>query len=181
MKRVLAIALLFFVGGALADSSYPSASIYRFDAKLTNQSGVQHGLDVHEGHPVLVTMFYSSCAHTCPLLIETVRAVEKAAPDPKSLRVLMISIDPERDTVAALAKLAQERRIDTTRWTIARTDAQTVRKIAALLNVQYKQGPDGELNHSSVVTVLTPRGEIAQQSSLLGKADEGLVTALAGM
>ncbi len=178
MKRILAIALLLFVGTALADSSYPSASIYQLDAKLTNQAGVQHGLDVYEGHPVLVTMFYGSCAHTCPLLIETVRAVEKAAPESKNLRVLMISIDPERDTQAALAKIAKERRIDTSRWTLARADVQTVRKIAAVLNIQYKQSPDGEINHSSVISVLTPEGEIAQQSSTLGKADEELVNAL---
>jgi protein SCO1/2 len=178
MKRALIIALLLLTGSAFADSPYPSTSIYQLSARLTNQAGAEHGLDVYKGHPVLVTMFYGSCAHTCPLLIETVRAVERAAPDAKNLRVLMISIDPERDTVAALAKIAKERRIDTTRWTLARTDAQTVRKIAALLNVQYKQSPNGEINHSSVITVVTPDGDIARQSSMLGKADEELVSAL---
>lgn len=178
MKRILAVAVLLFVGSALAGSPYPSTSIYHLDAKLTNQAGVQHGLDVYEGHPVLVTMFYGSCAHTCPLLIETLRAVERASPDPKNLRVLMISIDPERDTQAALAKIATERRIDTSRWTLARTDLHTVRKIAAVLNIQYKQSADGEINHSSVISVLKPRGEIAQQSAMLGKADDALVNAL---
>lgn len=178
MKRMLLLALLVFSGNAFADSTYPSASIYQLEAQLTNQSGVQHGLDVYKGHPVLVTMFYASCAHTCPLLIETVRAVERATPDAGRLRVLMISIDPERDTQAALAKLAKERRIDASRWTLARTDAQTVRKIAAVLNIQYKQSPNGEINHSSVISVLTPEGEIARQSSILGKADEILVDAI---
>ncbi len=178
MKRLLIVALVLFAGSALADKMYPSSSIYQLSAPLTNQAGVDHGLDVYAGHPVLVTMFYGSCRHTCPLLIETLRSVERAAPDPKNLRVLMISIDPDRDTVAALAKIAQERRIDTSRWTLARADANQVRKLAALLNIQYKQSPDGEFNHSSIISVLTPMGEIAQQSAMLGKADEGLVRAL---
>jgi protein SCO1/2 len=179
MKHALSIALLFLAWSTLADGSYPSTSIYRLEAALENQSGVQHGLDVYEGHPVLVTMFYSSCGHTCPLLIETMRAVERAASDAKHLRVLLISFDPERDTPAALANLAKERRIDTSRWTLARGDAATVRKVAAVLNVQYKQLPDGEFNHSNVISVLTPNGEIAAQSSTLGKADEALLSALA--
>lgn len=178
MKRVLIVTLLLLAANAYADGPYPSTSIYRLPAVLTNQAGVAHGLDVYNGHPVLVTLFYGSCRHTCPLLIETIRAVEREAPNPGDLRVLMISIDPDRDTVAALARISRERRIDTSRWTLARTDAQTVRKIAAALDIQYKQTADGEFNHSSVVSVLTPRGEIAQQSSTLGKADQSLVAAL---
>jgi protein SCO1/2 len=123
-------------------------------------------------------MFYGSCSHTCPLLIETLRAVERAAPRADALRVLMISIDPARDTPAVLEKISRERRIDLSRWTLVTTDAATVRKIAAVLNIQYKQSPDGEFNHSSVITLLTPQGEIAVQSAKLGKADESLGAAL---
>ena len=178
MKRVLIATLLLLTANAYADGAYPSTSIYRLPAALTNQAGVEHGLDVYNGHPVLVTMFYGSCRHTCPLLIETIRAVEREAPNPGDLRVLMISIDPDRDTVAALARISKERRIDTSRWTLARTDAQTVRKIAAALDIQYKQTPDGEFNHSSVISALTTDGEIIERSSMLGKADDDLVSAL---
>lgn len=179
MKRILSIlALLVLAASAHADSSYPSTSIYQLEAKLENQAGVKHGLDVYEGHPVLVTMFYSSCGHTCPLLIDTMRTIERTLPDAKNLRVLLISFDPERDTQTVLAKLAKDRRIDTSRWTLARGDAATARKIAAVLNIQYKQLPDGEFNHSNVITVLKPNGEIAAQSSSLGKADAALIKAL---
>src|SRR5690606_20962431 len=91
MTRMLVGALLLLTGIASADSTYPSMSIYQLSAQLTSQAGADHGLDLYKGHPVLVTMFYGSCGHTCPLLIETLRAVERAAPDGKSLRVLMIS------------------------------------------------------------------------------------------
>ena len=168
---------MFVLATASAQASDTASSIYNLDAQLTNQAGETHGIDVYRGQPVLVTMFYASCPVACPLLIDTVRAVERSIPtaQAKNLRVLLISIDPEHDTTAALAKLTQERRIDASRWTLASTDERTVRKIAALLNIQYRKLPNGGYNHSSVITLLSPEGEIVSQSSVLGKADATLV------
>jgi protein SCO1/2 len=157
-----------------------SESLYRFDAALTNQDGREHGLDLHRGHPVLVTMFYGSCQATCPLIIDTLRSAENAVPPAQraNLRVLMISFDSARDTVPALQALATERRIDTTRWTLARADERTVRNVAALLNVQYRELPSGEFNHSTVIALLSPTGEVESSSAKLGVADPALVEAL---
>jgi protein SCO1/2 len=147
-------------------ATYPPQSIYQLRAVLTNQSGTQHGLDVYAGQPVLVTMFYGSCPAACPLLIDTLRAVERAAPPAQRerLRVLMISIDPQHDTSRSLQ-------------TLARTDAATVRRIAAVLNLQYRQLPDGSFNHASVITLLSPTGEILAQSTMLAKVDNTLLEA----
>lgn len=181
--KCLMLVLLLAVGSARGDEPYPSQSIYRLEAALTSQSGSAHGLDVYEGHPVLVTMFYASCPAACPLIVDTLRAIERAAPPQQRqrLRVLMISIDPQKDSVQSLQELAATRSIDTSRWTLARTDATTVRKIAAVLNVQYRPLPDGGFNHSSVITLLSPRGEIVTQSTVLRKADDALLTALSGI
>jgi protein SCO1/2 len=70
------------------------------------------------------------------------------------------------------------RHIDLSRWTLARTDAATVRRIAAVLSVQYRQLPNGDFNHASVITLLSPAGEIVAQSSMLGKADGALLESL---
>jgi len=181
MKRFLCIwfALMLSVA-AQGKQSDPPDSIYHLEAQLTNQAGQLHGIDVHRGSPVLVTMFYGSCPVACPLLIDTLRAVERSIPDAqrKTLRVLMISVDPEHDMPPMLAKLAQQRRIDTSRWTLARADAATVRKIAALLNVQYRKLPNGGYNHSSIITLLSPKGNIVMQSSVLGRSDEALLEAI---
>ena len=182
MKHLLwtMIAILFSLSAAHA--SLPSSSLYNLEARLTDQSGAVRGLDVHRGRPVLVTMFYGSCPMACPLLIDTLRAIERSVPPQQraELRVLMISIDPAHDTPAALQALAQQRRIDTSRWTLASTDEKSVRKIAALLNVQYRALPTGGYNHSSVVTLLDPAGEIVAQSSVLGRTDEALLEAIRG-
>ena len=179
-QALLAPLAMLAMSFAHADAADAPASIYHLQASLTNQAGATHGLDLYRGHPVLITMFYGSCTMTCPLLIDTLQAVERNVPAPqrKNLRVLMITIDPQHDTPQALQKLAQERRIDTSRWTLARTDEKSVRRIAALLDIQYRPLPNGGYNHSSIVTLLSPDGEIAARSSVLGKADEKLLEAL---
>ena len=165
---------------ASAGDDYPPQSLYHLDATFIDQGGQKRGLDLYRGHPVLVTMFYGSCQATCPLIIDTLRVTERALPAEKraGLRVLMISFDPQRDTPAALRAIAEERHIDGTRWTLAHADASTVRTIAALLNIQYRQLPSGEFNHSTVITLLSPVGEIEATSSALGHADPGLIAQL---
>jgi protein SCO1/2 len=180
VKALMLAWLIVAASAAGARESDPSESLYRFDAALTNQDGQQHRLDVYRGHPVLVTMFYGSCQATCPLIIETLRSAESAVPPAQraTLRVLMISFDSARDTVPALQAIAKARRIDTTRWTLARADERTVRSVAALLNVQYRAMPSGEFNHSTVIALLSATGELEISSSKLGVADPSLVEML---
>lgn len=172
--------LVLLAALANAQGPYPPQSLYHLNAELIDQSGGRHGLDLYRGHPVLITLFYGRCPMACPVLIDTVRAVERAA-DPQqraTLRVLLVSIDPEHDTPQALHEIAQTRRIDLSRWTLAQADEATVRKLAAMLNVQYRRLPDGQYNHASVISVLSPQGEIRQQSTMLGRADERLLATL---
>ena len=180
MKALLLALLLAAAPVAVADLGYPPQSIYHLNAKLVDQSGATRGLDMYRGHPVLVTMFYGSCTAACPLLIDTLRSFERSlTPAERArVRVVLISIDPEHDTTESLRTLATTRRIDLSRWTLVNAEEATVRKIAAVLNIQYRRLPDGNYNHASVISLLTPAGEIAAQSSVLGKADERLATSL---
>jgi protein SCO1 len=180
VKAFLLALLLIVTPLASADAGYPPQSIYNLNANLIDQSGTVRGLDMHRGHPVLVTMFYGSCPLACPLLIDTLRSFERSLTlaERARVRVVLISIDPERDTTESLITLASTRHIDLSRWTLVHTDEVTVRKIAAVLSIQYRRLPDGSYNHASVISLLTPQGEIAAQSSVLGKADERLATSL---
>ena len=80
--------------------------------------------------------------------------------------------------MASLRSLAEQRRIDTTAGHWRAPTAATVRTIAALLNVQYRQLPDGEFNHSTVIALLSPQGEIEAASSKLGTPDDALLAQL---
>jgi protein SCO1/2 len=182
MKIFVLVLLLATSAVSASDVSapLPDRSIYNLRVPLTNQSGRPHGLDIYRGQPVLMTMFYGRCPAVCPLLIETVRSVEGALNDSQKsqLRVLMISVDPERDTQESLAALAKQRKLDLSRWNLARADSSTVRKVAAVLGIQYRKLPNGEFNHSSVMTLLDREGTIVMQSSKLGTVDAELADAL---
>ncbi len=171
---------LVLLSSGLKAADIPTESLYGLPISLQNQEGRTRSLDLYRGHPVIVTMFYGSCPNACPLLIESLRATEQAltASARADLRVLMITIDPERDTSAVLARLANARRIDLKRWTLARVLDDDVRVLAAALGVQYRKLPNGEYNHTSVLTLVSSTGVLGKQTATLGKADSTFVAAV---
>jgi protein SCO1/2 len=157
-----------------APRELPGNSVYQLEAALTDQDGRAFGLASLRGNPVLVSMFYSSCEMVCPLIFETIRMTLQ--PLPGSVKVLMLSFDPARDTVAVLKKTAQAHGCDA-RWTLARCDETTARKVAAMLGVQYRRLASGEFNHSSTIELLDNDGRIVARSATLGAVDPALVKA----
>ena len=53
-----------------------------------------------------------------------------------------------------------------------------MRRIAAALNIQYRQLPNGEFSHSTIISALDADGKILVQSAELGRADPGVVEAI---
>lgn len=151
----------------------PADSLYQLHARLTTQDGQASTLDLYLGQPTLVTMFYASCPHVCPTLIAGMQNMERQLPAPakKRLRVLMVSVDPARDTPEKLKQLAAQHRADPERWTFARMEDDDVRKLAAALGIRYRQLPDGEFNHSTVITLLDKNGRIVHRTSNMSDTD----------
>jgi protein SCO1/2 len=165
-----ALALLLSFSVTAAAAELPGESVYRVNAELTDQSGQPLAFAAAAGQVRLASLFYASCGYVCPLLIEQIRAIEAELDQAQRqrLRVLLISLDPERDTPEALRKLADDRGLDLQRWTLARPQPGDLRKLSAVLGVQYRQLDDGEVNHSTVISLLDAQGRILAQSSKLG-------------
>jgi len=174
-----ALALVPSGGSAGApDPALPGDSIYRLRASLVDQDGRAFEPSAARGHPVLISMFYSSCEMVCPMIFETIQQTLKALPAPErdAVRVMLVSFDPARDTVPVLKKTAQAHHCDS-RWTLARCDDSQVRMIAAALGIQYRRLASGEFNHSTTIELLDRDGRIAARSGTLGSADPALVSA----
>jgi protein SCO1/2 len=124
-------------------------------------------------------MFYSSCEMVCPVLFETIAATLKALPQAACdrVRIVMVTFDPVRDTVAVLKETADKHGCDR-HWSLVRGSSADVRQIAAVLGVQYRQLASGEFNHSTSVLLLDGAGRIAKRSGSLGAVDPELVLAL---
>jgi protein SCO1 len=167
-------------GADAAVPALPSHSLYQLQATLEDQHGKRVMLDAGRGHPVLVSMFYTSCQFVCPMLIETLRATEAKFSDAERQRltVLMVTFDPAHDTVAVLKQTAEQRQVDGSRWALARTDANSVRKIAAVLGIQYRALGNGDFNHTTAVVLLDAEGRVVGRTSQLGAADPAFVALL---
>jgi protein SCO1/2 len=179
LRLFAATACLPLAAHAAAPGELPGNSIYQFRPPLTDQDG--HAFDIASlrGGPVLVSMFYSSCEMVCPMIFETIHLTMKALPaaDRERVRVLMVSFDPARDSVAVLKEKAVAHQCDA-RWTLARTDDASARKLAALLGVQYRRLASGEFNHSSTIELLDSDGRIAARTGTLAAVDPALLKAL---
>lgn len=176
-RHTLAFAILLLVPSAWSaptkELPLPANSIYQLSVPLTDQFGRSGKLGEWRGKPVMISMFYSSCQFVCPRIVEALKRTEENLVT--KVPILMVSFDPARDDTAALKAMADERHIDSKFWTLARTDARNVRKLAAILGIQYRELESGEFNHSSVIILLDAEGRVVGKTSTLGEADPAFV------
>lgn len=189
MKRLFALlgstilALALAGGNAMAAQTapLPRDSVYQLPLRLTDQAGHSADWRTRRGKPQLVSMFYTSCHYICPLIVDSGKAVEKSlAPAQRQrLGILLVSMDPARDTPAALQSIVDKRRLDTARWTLASPPSGEVRAVAGVLGIRYRQLADGEFNHTSALVLLDADGRILARSEQVGsRPDPDFVAAV---
>jgi protein SCO1/2 len=172
MKRLLVLLMMSLSTLAIAAAPLPlsPASVLQLTNTFTDQSGRNFQLADRRGHVQVVSMFYTSCTYTCPLMIDSGLGVQHALTPTQrdALRILIVSFDPQRDTPAALNAVVIKRHLDTQRWTLARSDDSGVRKFAALLGVRYRKIAGGDFNHTSGLILLDAEGRILAKTDQLG-------------
>ena len=173
MNRILAcvlVALLAAAPAIAAEPPLPPDSVYQLDVQLVDQAGRRWPWRAQRGKPRLVAMFYTSCQYICPLIIESGRAVERRLTPAEQARlgVTLVSMDPARDTPAALAKVATARKLDTRRWSLASPRRDEVRAVAGVLGVRYRELADGEFNHTSALVLLDAQGRVLARTETMG-------------
>lgn len=148
----------------------PRDSIYQLSAPMTDQHGRRFDWRARRGTPQVVTMFYTSCQYICPLIVDSGKAIEKnLAPSERTrIGLLLISMDPKRDTPAALMSVATKRKLDPARWTLASPAQDNVRAIAGVLGIRYRALADGEFNHTSALVLLDADGRILARTEQIG-------------
>ena len=185
MKRSQFIRLALLVPACVAGQfnahaappSLPGSSVYQLKVPLLDQDAHKTRWDDAPAGPRIVSMFYSNCDFVCPMLFEAIKNVEAALP-PESrnhLSVGLISLDPQRDSPAALKKTASQRSVDETRWRLYRADAANVRKLAATLGIQFRRLASGEFNHSTVLILLDAQGRIVARTEKISSIDPAFI------
>ncbi len=161
MKALIA-AVWMLGSAALAGPTLPPDSLYQWEGSMKDQRGNTVSWSVGQGRPVLISMFYSTCPYACPMLISSIKHLEKKlTPQARAqLVVVLVSMDPVRDTPEANRRMAVAHGVDPARWHFLQPESRDVPEIAALLGMTYRQNADGSFGHSMQVTALAPDGTV---------------------
>jgi protein SCO1/2 len=124
------------------------------DFTLTDQRGATVRLADLRGRAVVLTFIYTRCPDVCPLTAENLRAADAllSKRDRNRVELLAVTVDPARDTPAALQAFSAEHRLaDNPCWHALRGER------AALLPIWHAYGIDP----GAMLAMATPAGVAA--------------------
>lgn len=142
-------------------------SIYQLNSHWADQDGKSMPLSRFRGKPLVLAMMYTNCKDICPLIVSDMQKIEASLPEAARGQVgfALFSFDPEQDSPSQLKQYASAHALDTKRWTLLTSSADSVRMLAAVLGIRYKKDLNGDFAHSSVITVLDSEGELRHQQT----------------
>jgi protein SCO1/2 len=106
-------------------------------------------------------------------VFETLRRLE-AGLEPvgrERLGVLLVSLDPKRDSAAELGRLEAALGVDTSRWLVGTAALADRRAIAGRLGIAFDDVGGGAVHHDPVVVLLDARGVELARTRQIGAID----------
>lgn len=97
---------------AQGDTVYHTIPAFKF----TDQEGKTFSSKDLEGKIYVANFFFATCKTVCPAMNEQVQRVQEACKDFEDFEIISFTVDPENDTVAALANYAQMMKADNSKW-----------------------------------------------------------------
>jgi protein SCO1 len=93
---------------------------------LTDQLGRRFSLDDLKGKIVVINTFFTRCPNICPGLTRNIRKLQKSyeergnkkVTDTSVVNFVSLSVDPERDSVAALKRFADRFAVNSDNWSM---------------------------------------------------------------
>ena len=155
-------------------------SIYSLGSLWTNDEGRSLRLSELAGRIQLLAMMFTSCPTVCPTFVREIVSLDRAlAPKLRErTRVVLVSIDPDRDTPSVLGRYRDTMRLERERFTLLRGSARDVRELAQVVGVAYEKTEGAEIAHTRLVTVLDPKGEVIHQQTGVSEDRERLIAGI---
>ncbi|MDR3626752.1 MAG: SCO family protein [Ignavibacteriaceae bacterium] len=159
-------------------TGYSENSIYQLKSIWKDQNNVQVKLDKFSGKRIILAMIYTSCTTACPVIVNNMQKLEAAVPkeDLPDYRFILVSIDPKRDTPAQLKEFAEEKNLNSSRWSLLTGPAEDIAELAQAIGFKYRQNSSGTFTHTNLITFINSKGEIISQSEGLNIGQKGLNT-----
>jgi protein SCO1/2 len=135
------------------------------DHRFTAGDGTSLTLQELRGRPVMLSLIYTSCEHTCPLITQHLaRAIEvaDAALGSERFAVLTIGFDTKADTPARMRAYQASHAAARPGWWFLSADAATIESLAAEIGFRVTPRAGG-FDHLAQVTVLDADGRVYRQ------------------
>jgi protein SCO1/2 len=164
---VLCVSLGLLASGLMSPSGAPRTAAIGGPFRLTDQNGRMVTERDLKGAPFLVFFGFTHCPEVCPTtLFEVSEILRKLGPDADRVRALFITIDPDRDTSAALKDYLSSfdpRMLGLT------GDPAEIAAVAKAYRVYYKKVPleqDYTMDHTTIVYLMDKEGRFVSPFNL---------------
>jgi protein SCO1 len=148
---------------------------------LVDHEGQPASLEQHRGQIVVLTGVYASCSFTCPMIMaQAKRALVALTPEEQAQAVVLaITMDPERDDVEALAKLAEAQGIAAPQFRLLTGNPERVNGLLDTLGVARKRDPEtGVIDHVNLFVLVDRHGRAAYRFSLGERQEQWLISGM---
>ena len=135
------------------------------DYRFLDRDGREIRLGQLSGRPMLISLIYTSCYHTCSVatryLAQIVEVAHEALGE-DSFSVLTIGFDTPSDNPERMAAYAKAQGVDLPGWRFLSADQPTIEALTDDLGFVYFPSPKG-FEHTVQVTLVDRAGRIYQQ------------------
>jgi protein SCO1/2 len=158
---ILCFAVILMVSGRVSAPSVTQIATIGGPFSLTDQNGRTVTDRDLKGHPFLVFFGFTHCPDVCPTALFEVSEIMRAlGPDADRVRVLFVTVDPERDTPATLKDYLSSFDPHLSALT---GDLEAVAAMAKAYRVYYKKVPLSEggytMDHTAIVYLMNKDGK----------------------
>ena len=158
---ICSLALAACDSGPQFKSTDITGAPYGQSLELADHTGKPRRLEDFRGKAVVLFFGFTHCPDICPTtLAEISQAIKQLGPDAERVQVLVVSVDPERDTPEALGKYVTA--FDP-RFLGLRGDLAATKKVASEFKIYFekrKQGASYTVDHSAQSYVIDPQGRL---------------------
>lgn len=168
ISSMITVGLFSVYAGA---ESRPGESIFHLKGKWITSEGKAFDLSSLENKSIVLTIVYTSCKYSCPLIIEELNRIKKEVPETlaENVKYVLVSMDPLRDTPAVLKAFAAKRKLLPTDWLLlTAANEEPVRELSNVLSMTYKKG-GADYAHTNLISVIGGDGVVKFSKPTLGQ------------
>ena len=165
LRLFWSITICSLIAGCDSSPQFKSTDItgapYGHSLELVDHTGKPRRLEDFRGKAVVLFFGFTQCPDVCPTtLAEIAGVLKQLGPDAERVQVLMVSVDPERDTPKLLGEYVAA--FDQ-RFIALRGDLEATRKVATEFKIYFekrKQGAGYTIDHSAQSYVIDAQGRL---------------------